>query len=62
MQFSVWPGMGHPWEEVRDFAQFIEAEGWDGLWYADHYMPNTGTTSPDVGRMVRMAGPDRAQR
>lgn len=29
----------------------IERDGWDGLWYADHYMPNTPdgeTTSGDV--------------
>ena len=51
MQFSVWPSMGHPWEEVRDFAQFIESEGWDGLWYADHYMPNSGTSERLDGDM-----------
>lgn len=51
MQFSVWPSMGHPWEEVRDFARFIEAEGWDGLWYADHYMPNSGTSERLDGDM-----------
>ena len=41
MQFSVWANSAHPWAEVRDFALFAEQEGWDGFWYADHYMPNT---------------------
>ena len=43
MKFSVWANSAHPWAEVRDFAQFAENAGWDGFWYADHYMPNTGT-------------------
>lgn len=51
MKFSVWPNSAHPWAEVRDFAAFVEAEGWDGLWYADHYMPNTGTTDRADGPM-----------
>jgi probable F420-dependent oxidoreductase len=33
--------MERPWDEVRNLAQFVENSGWDGLWYADHYMPNT---------------------
>lgn len=41
MQFSVWANSAHPWTEVRDFALFAEQDGWDGFWYADHYMPNT---------------------
>ena len=51
MKFSVWPNSAHPWAETRDFATFVEAEGWDGLWYADHYMPNTGTTDRADGPM-----------
>jgi len=41
MQFSVWPNSERTWDEVRDLATAIERDGWDGLWYADHYMPNT---------------------
>ena len=51
MKFSVWPNSAHPWAETRDFAQFIESQGWDGLWYADHYMPNTGTSERAAGSM-----------
>ncbi len=47
MQFSIWASMERPWDEVRSLAVAIEKQGWDGLWYADHYMPNTedGTTA-----------------
>lgn len=42
MKFSVWPNMSHAPSEVLDTARWAEAEGWHGVWYADHYMPNTG--------------------
>lgn len=41
--------MERPWDEVRNLAQFVENEGWDGLWYADHYMPNTEDGSVNDG-------------
>ena len=43
MKFSVWPNMGHPVDEALDTARWADAAGWYGVWYADHYMPNTGT-------------------
>ena len=52
MRFSVWANSAHPWAEVSAFAQFAEAEGWDGLWYADHYMPNSGGPEPLDGPML----------
>ena len=51
MKFSVWPNMNRPFSEVQELALMIERDGWDGLWYADHYMPNTPdgeTASGDV--------------
>ncbi len=41
MKFSVWPDLNRPFSEVQELARMIERDGWDGLWYADHYMPNT---------------------
>ena len=41
MRFSVWPGSHRPWDEVLSTALTAEREGWDGLWFADHFMPNT---------------------
>ncbi len=42
MKFSVWPDMSHAPGEVFDTARWAEQAGWHGVWYADHYMPNTG--------------------
>ena len=44
MRFSVWPNTSKPWTELLDLARHAEATGWDGVWIADHFMPN----SPDV--------------
>lgn len=41
MKFSVWPNSSRPWDEVRSLVTRLESQGWDGIWYADHYMPNT---------------------
>ena len=49
MKFSIWPNSERPWTEVRDLATEIENMGWDGLWYADHYMPNTPDGEPIGG-------------
>jgi F420-dependent oxidoreductase-like protein len=38
VRFSVWFSPGRPWEDVLAAAQHAEATGWDGLWYADHFM------------------------
>lgn len=48
MRFSIWPNSERSWVEIRELAHAIEDMGWDGLWYADHYMPNTadGATAP----------------
>ena len=49
MYFSAWANSAHPWTEVRDFVRTIEDMGWDGFWYADHYMPNTPDGEPIGG-------------
>ena len=49
MYFSAWANSAHPWTEVRDFVQSVEKMGWDGFWYADHYMPNTPDGEPIGG-------------
>jgi alkanesulfonate monooxygenase SsuD/methylene tetrahydromethanopterin reductase-like flavin-dependent oxidoreductase (luciferase family) len=43
MEFSIWPNMSHTPAEVFDIARWADATGWYGVWYADHYMPNTGS-------------------
>ena len=49
MYFSAWANSAHPWTEVRDFVRAVEDMGWDGFWYADHYMPNTPDGEPVGG-------------
>ena len=46
MRFSFWPTPSLPYTEVLSLAQHAENSGWDGLWYADHFMPNAPDTSP----------------
>jgi F420-dependent oxidoreductase-like protein len=43
MKFSVWPSPERTWDELRDLARTADAGGWHGIWFADHYMPNTET-------------------
>ena len=45
MRFSFWPTPSQPYEDVLRLARHVESTGWDGLWYADHFMPNADDTS-----------------
>ena len=49
MQFSVWPNMSHTPAEVLDTARWADDNGFHGIWYADHYMPNTGSEKIEPG-------------
>lgn len=49
MRFSVWPNPAQPWAGVLDEAKHAEATGWDGIWYADHFMPNAPVGDPANG-------------
>jgi F420-dependent oxidoreductase-like protein len=49
MRFSYWPGAGNPWSDLVDVCRHVESTGWDGIWFADHFMPNAADTSPPVG-------------
>lgn len=46
MWFSIWPSSGHPWDETLALVRHCEGTGWDGVWFADHFMPNTGPEGP----------------
>jgi F420-dependent oxidoreductase-like protein len=48
MRFSVWPGPQQPVDGVLDMARHAEATGWDGVWMADHFMPNDADVSGPV--------------
>ena len=40
MRFSIWPGTAAPHQYIVELAQHAEQSGWDGVWVADHFMPN----------------------
>lgn len=45
MEFSAWPSVTNPWQELAEEAHHIEKAGWKGLWIGDHFMPNSPDTS-----------------
>lgn len=42
MRFGHWIGNGLGWGAILDSGKRAEATGWDGLWFADHFMPFSG--------------------
>ena len=44
MRFSVWPTANQAFDEVLSCARHAEATGWDGFWFADHFMPMSSET------------------
>ena len=48
MRFSFWPLFSQSWHDVLTLGQHVERTGWDGLWFADHFMPNTAKASGPV--------------
>ena len=49
MKFSLWPENDRAPADLLAEARGAEAEGWHGVWLADHYMPNTGDSTPARG-------------
>ena len=49
MRFGFWPNPMSPWTDLLAVCEHAEASGWDGIWYADHFMPsgkdNSGPTN-----------------
>ena len=49
MRFSIWPSPVRPWDETLELTQHCEQTGWDGVYFADHFMPNAPDTTPQEG-------------
>lgn len=45
MRFSFWPTPSLPYSETLNLVSHAEKTGWDGIWLADHFMPNAEDTS-----------------
>ncbi|MDY7089507.1 MAG: TIGR03560 family F420-dependent LLM class oxidoreductase [Actinomycetota bacterium] len=48
MRLSIWPGAGQSYPNVLELARHAEQTGWDGVWFADHFMPNAGPGEDDT--------------
>jgi F420-dependent oxidoreductase-like protein len=42
MRFGFWPNPRSNYQDQMILGQHIEATGWDGLWLADHFLPDSG--------------------
>ncbi len=49
MEFSLWPNSSRPTTELLDLARMADADDWYGVWFADHYMSNTGSEAIESG-------------
>jgi F420-dependent oxidoreductase-like protein len=48
MRFGFWVGNGHSWAEILRSGKRAEETGWDGVWFADHFMPNSEDVSGPI--------------
>jgi probable F420-dependent oxidoreductase len=56
VKVSLWPNLRHPPADVLELAKLADRTGWHGVWLADHYMPDTGTTETASGDMHEVWG------
>jgi F420-dependent oxidoreductase-like protein len=52
MRFSIWPFASQPWDAVFEIATHCEQTGWDGVYFADHFMPNSGSLAAPDGDVL----------
>lgn len=45
MRISFWPQATQSWNDILTLCQHAERSGWDGIWVADHFMPNLADNS-----------------
>ena len=49
MRFSVWPSPQRTWSQVRKIVERCDETGWDGAYFADHFMPDDPEGKPTDG-------------
>jgi alkanesulfonate monooxygenase SsuD/methylene tetrahydromethanopterin reductase-like flavin-dependent oxidoreductase (luciferase family) len=47
MRLSIWPGIERPYAEIVEMSQHAASTGWDGVYLADHFMPNVSPGEDD---------------
>jgi len=40
MRFGFWPNPRSTYDDQKTLGQHVEATGWDGIWLADHFLPD----------------------
>ena len=46
MRFSIWPSPAQSWDDILELTAHCEQTGWDGVYFADHFMPNGPGPAP----------------
>jgi F420-dependent oxidoreductase-like protein len=52
MRFSIWPTPAQPWDDIYEITSHCERTGWDGVYFADHFMPNGPGPEPLDGDIL----------
>jgi F420-dependent oxidoreductase-like protein len=52
MRFSIWPTPAQPWDDIHEITAHCEQTGWDGVYFADHFMPNGPGPEPLDGDVL----------
>jgi F420-dependent oxidoreductase-like protein len=52
MRFSIWPNVNQPWDGILQTSAHCEQTGWDGVYIADHFMPNAPGPEPLDGDTI----------
>jgi F420-dependent oxidoreductase-like protein len=48
MRFSFWTGNSQTWDDIHTGCRHAADTGWDGIWFADHFMPFMGDETGPV--------------
>lgn len=56
MKFSLWPRNDRAPADLLEEVCAADHDGWHGVWYADHYMPDRGDTAPARGDVYEVWG------
>ena len=52
MRFSIWPSPAQSWDDIHEIVAHCERTGWDGVYFADHFMPNSQGPQPLDGDVL----------
>ena len=52
MRFSIWPSPAQSFDDIHEITAHCERTGWDGVYFADHFMPNSEGPEPLDGNTL----------